>query len=435
MKGVLFMPIKFDKNKLKDIERYDDFIKNSKHLPYTPTILTKYERSIMESLAIDVSDKVKTYADIPTSVLKRYIQKYSEVDYYNPLKKIVEQKNKDFSKKEIEEFIRSLEYILFFDHNKPKGVSDEKKSILNILSNSKYYNDNKKEIEESFEKRYKSKFKELYFDKNDMMLLITTLFKSIPNNINEELENRKKFLNSKKSRDESDFIRMSQKMKKLYESGEFTKGDKLLNYYTYHGNDVINSTARNNLSIEELDVHDSHSIHQIWDEFKKSRIIPEDLFLKTIIELSKIRKRIEEQGNIPKTPEQLISGKYLYRGLSLKNFFKTIQESKDWHLTKEEILEKDLRKQVINYLKGKISIDPAVLSTSLDENAAIDFINGFPGVLLKIDVTKHNKGLDIHENSPYDEKEILLSPGTKLKITDVVYNSNKDYFEISCVPV
>ena len=55
--------------------------------------------------------------------------------------------------------------------------------------------------------------------------------------------------------------------------------------------------------------------------------------------------------------------------------------------------------------------------------------------LLKIDVTKHNKGLDIHENSPYDEKEILLSPGTKLKITDVVYNSNKDYFKISCVPV
>ena len=435
------MPIKFDKNKLKDIERYDDFIKNSKHLPYTPTILTKYERSIMESLAIDVSDKVKTYADIPTSVLKRYIQKYSEVDYYQPIKKIIDQKNKDFSKKEIEEFIRSLEYILFFDHNKPKGVSDEKKSILNILSNSKYYNDNKKEIEESFEKRYKSKFKELYFDKNDMMFFITTLFKSIPNNINEELENRKKFLNSKKSRDESDFIRMSQKMKKLYESGEFTKGDKLLNYYTYHGNDVINSTARNNLSIEELDVHDSHSIHQIWDEFKKSRIIPEDLFLKTIIELSEIRKRIEEQGNIPKTPEQLISGKYLYRGLSLKNFFKTIQESKDWHLTKEEILEKDLRKQVINYLKGKISIDPAVLSTSLDEKVAVGFIKrNDTGALLKIDVTKYNKGLDIQKFSHFnegegDEKEVILSPGTKLKITDVVYNSNKDYFEISCVPV
>lgn len=89
-------------------------------------------------------------------------------------------------------------------------VKEEEKSILNILSNSKCYNDNKKEIEESFE-RYKSKFKELYFDKNDMMFFIITLFKSIPNNINEELENRKKFLNSKKSRDESDFIRMSQK--------------------------------------------------------------------------------------------------------------------------------------------------------------------------------------------------------------------------------
>ena len=135
------------------------------------------------------------------------------MDYYITLKNMVEQKNKDFSKKEIKKFIKSLSFIWIFVSNQPRHVSDEKKSILNILSNSKYYNDNKKEIEESFEKRYKSKFKELYFDKNDMMFFIITLFKSIPNNINEELENRKKFLNSKKSRDESDFIRMSQKWK------------------------------------------------------------------------------------------------------------------------------------------------------------------------------------------------------------------------------
>ena len=121
------MPIKFDKNKLKEIERYDDFIKNSKHLPYTPTILTKYEKAVMRSqLLIHFSDKAKTYADIPTRTLKEcekaYSSPHSGMDYYITLKNMVEQKNKDFSKKEIEEFIRSLEYILFFDHNKPKGV-------------------------------------------------------------------------------------------------------------------------------------------------------------------------------------------------------------------------------------------------------------------------------------------------------------------------
>ena len=216
IKRVLLMPIKFDENKLKDIERYDDFIKNSKHLPYTPTILTKYEKAVMRSqLLIHFSDKAKTYADIPTRTLKEcekaYSSPHSDMDYYITLKNMVEQKNKDFSKKEIKEFIKSLSFIWIFDHNQLRHVSNEEKSILNILSNSKYYNDNKKEIEEIFEKRYKSKFKELYFDKNDMMLLITTLFRSIPNNVNEELKNREKFWDSKKSRDESDFIRMSQK--------------------------------------------------------------------------------------------------------------------------------------------------------------------------------------------------------------------------------
>ena len=81
------MPIKFDKNKLKEIERYDDFIKNSKHLPYTPTILTKYERSIMESLAIDVSDKVKTYADYTYKCTKEIYPEIFRGRLLQPLKK------------------------------------------------------------------------------------------------------------------------------------------------------------------------------------------------------------------------------------------------------------------------------------------------------------------------------------------------------------
>ena len=317
------MPIKFDENKLKDIERYDDFIKNSKHLPYTPTILTKYEKAVMRSqLLIHFSDKAKTYADIPTRTLKEcekaYSSPHSGMDYYITLKNMVEQKNKDFSKKEIKEFIKSLSFIWIFDHNQLRHVSNEEKSILNILSNSKYYNDNKKEIEEIFEKRYKSKFKELYFDKNDMMLLITTLFRSIPNNVNEELKNREKFWDSKKSRDESDFIRMSQKMKKLYEVGKFTKGDELLNYYTYQGDKKINSVARHTLLLQEPGVK---ALETEYDEISKNYIISEDLFVKTIIELSEIRKRIAEQGNIPKNLWELwFSGKYLYRGLTMKDF-------------------------------------------------------------------------------------------------------------------
>ena len=81
-----------------------------------------------------------------------------------------------------------------------------------------------------------------------------------------------------------------------------------------------------------------------YDEISKNYIISEDLFIKTIIELSEIRKRIAKDGNINKNLwERLITEKYLYRGLPMKDFLKTIQGAKppkDW-LTKE-IFEKDL---------------------------------------------------------------------------------------------
>ena len=113
-----------------------------------------------------------------------------------------------------------------------------------------------------------------------------------------------------------------------------------------------------------------------YDEISKNYIISEDLFIKTIIELSEIRKRIAKDGNINKNLwERLITEKYLYRGLPMKDFLKTIQGAqppKDW-LTKE-IFEKDLNNQVVNYLKGRISMDPAVLSTSLDKAVSIRFI-------------------------------------------------------------
>ena len=166
---------------------------------------------------------------------------------------------------------------------------------------------------------------------------------------------------------------MSQKMKKLYESGEFTKGDKLLNYYTYQGDKKINGVARHTLLLHKPGVK---ALETEYDEISKNYIISEDLFIKTIIELSEIRKRIAKDGNINKNLwERLITEKYLYRGLPMKDFLKTIQGAKppkDW-LTKE-IFEKDLNNQVVNYLKGRISMDPAVLSTYLDKAVSIRFI-------------------------------------------------------------
>ena len=124
-------------------------------------------------------------------------------------------------------------------------------------------------------------------------------------------------------------------MKKLYEAGEFTKGDELLNYYTYQGDKKINSVARHTLLLQEPGVK---ALETEYDEISKNYIISEDLFIKTIIELSEIRKRIAKNGNINKNLwERLITGKYLYRGLPMKDFLKIIQGAKppkDWQRRK-----------------------------------------------------------------------------------------------------
>ena len=56
-------------------------------------------------------------------------------------------------------------------------------------------------------------------------------------------------------------------MKKLYEVGKFTKGDELLNYYTYQGDKKINGVARHTLLLQEPGVK---ALETEYDEISKN---------------------------------------------------------------------------------------------------------------------------------------------------------------------
>lgn len=423
-------------------EKYDyirEYFKKSNKLPYKSAPMTKFEKRAIEyALCTNISNETKSYADIPISTLKQCIDASSRsnnrIKVLYILKDMIGNKIRNFTQKEVNDFLSCLKF-LYSTSSKRKLFAlakNEENSIISVLKKSKYYNENKETIKEEFKKKHNIELKNCYFDKSDVILFITTVFVSIPNNLKTELENRKKFLESKKAHDESDFKNMSEKMKKFYESGEFKKGDELLTYYTANGYYTINGVARNDLLLE-LGVNHPKDYVDVG-----SHIISEDLFLKTVLELSEIKKRVKESGKISKNLLERLVGKYVYRGLPLKDFLRTIQGQNlpsDW--LEKKNFDSNLQNEVIAYLKGKISVDPAVLSASLDKQIAADFIKSdITGVLLKIDVTNYKHGLDLRKYSKYkEEKEIIFSPGTKLKIESVVYESGKNCFKIKCTPV
>lgn len=108
---------------------------------------------------------------------------------------------------------------------------------------------------------------------------------------------------------------------------------------------------------------------------------------------------------------------------------------------KKHAFEKNLYDAVAKYLVGKVVVDPAPSSTSLDINVAKDF--SFDDMydtaaILVIDVSKYNKGQDMVSHSYHGhEKEVLLPMGVKLKIKSVTFKKegSDGYFEVNCVPV
>ena len=455
----------------KELKKYDylrvEYYKKKKSWPYTPRPLTNYEKAVINGSELLLDSygegeylRAKTYADLPLSDLNLLIKSTEKTSNSTTVALVFMKdkllpfkgKGKNFSKKEVEEilpFIYTI-YKQFVEkaHKKNEVVGvlkDESESILGVLDGSEYYNKNKSKLAEKFlkhkydESKNKDGLKDFYFDPGDVMLLCTTVFKSIPQNAKDEIENRETYLSNKKSRDYSDFMDMRKKMIELYNKGKFAQGDKLLSEYTGVEYKLINGAARHSFSLDFGSKKGATSVY----ELASKKMIDEDLFIKGVIELAELRKKLKESSWDCKKNEDV---KYLYRGMPLYELLQRVQKvrgeemPKEWE--KKHTFEKNLRDEVAKYLVGKEVVDPAPSSTSLAFNVATVFSSddmyGGTAAILVIDVSKYRKGLNLAPISRLpDEKEILLPLGVKLKIKSVNFKKegSDGYFEVNCVPV
>ena len=450
----------------KELEKYDylraEYYKKKKSWPYTPRPLTNYEKAVINGSELLLDSygeylRAKTYADLSLSDLYLLIKSTEKTSNSTTVALVFMKdellpfkgKGKNFSKMEVETIL-SVIYTIYKQFvekankiGKVIGVlDDESKSILGVLDNSEYYREHKTDLAkqclkcEYDEEKNKDDLKDFYFDPNDIMLLCSTVLKSIPQNARDEIKNRKTYLSNKKSRDYSDFMDMRKKMIELYNKGEFTKGDKLLTEYTGLEYRLINGAARHSFSLDFGSKQGATSIYELAG--KNSKIIDEDLFIKGVIELAKLKKKLEKSSWDCKNE----GVKYLYRGIPLYKLLQKVRGEempKEWE--KKHTFEKNLRDKVADYLVGKVVVDPAPSSTSLDISVAEDF--SFDDMydtaaILVIDVSKYRKGLDLAPISRLSgEKEILLPLGVKLKITSVALEDEgiDHYFKINCMPV
>lgn len=450
----------------KELEKYDylraEYYKEKKSWPYTPRPLTNYEKAVIRLLLDSYGEylraktyadlRAKTYADLPLSDLYLLINSTEKTsnsttealafmkDKLLPSKG----KGKNFSKMEVEKILPVIYtiYKQFVEEANKIGkigkvigvLDDESQSILGVLDGSKYYNKNKSGLAEKFLKHKKDDLKDFYFDPGDVMLLCTTVFKSIPQNAKDEIENRKTYLSDKKSRDYSDFMDMRKKMIELYNKREFAEGDELLSEYTGVEYELINGAARHSFSLDFGSKQGATSVY----ELASNKIIDEDLFIKGVIELAELREKLKESS----WGRENEGVKYLYRGIPLYELLQRVRGEKmpkEWE--KKHIFEENLRDAVAKYLVGKEVVDPAPSSTSLDISVAKRFssdnTHGTAAILV-IDVSKYRKGLNLEPISKmWGEKEILLPLGVKLKIKSVNFKKegSDGYFEVNCVPV
>ena len=127
--------------------------------------------------------------------------------------------------------------------------------------------------------------------------------------------------------------------------------------------------------------------------------------------MAKLRKKLKRSswGRKNKGVERL------YRGIPLYKLLQKVQKVSGKEMPKElekkHTFEKNLYDEVAKYLVGKVVVDPAPSSTSLDINVAKDFSSDDydTAAILFIDVSKYRKGLDLASISRLpSEKEILL---------------------------
>lgn len=464
-KGVLIMGKPITE---KELEKYDylraEYYKENGRWPYSPRPLTNYEKFVMNFFALGSSceiQRAKTYADISLADLYSILDLIKErrevllavLDFINNM---MSSKGKNFSQNKVIRFLNSLrviyEHFVKYSIKVIGVVSEEGKSILGYLDGSEYYNRNKSDLAKQClkckydESENKDGLKAFYLNPGDIKFLCSTVFKSIPQNIGDEIKNRETYLSNKKNRDYSDFMDMQKKVIALYNSGQFSKGDDLLLNYTRMKYALLNGVARNSFDLKlfsDLGDKDKEKIMFEGKAPKGNAIIDEDLFIKTVVELAELRERLRNSKGVEKTLwERWVSGKYLYRGLPLYKLLQRIHGGvlpNKWHGKKK--FEEDSRDDVIKYLTGKIAVDPASLSTSLDPNVSKGFLakeDGDTGSILVIDISGYDKGQDLASiSSRPREKEILLPMGVKLKIKSVSFKKegSDGYFEVNCVPI
>lgn len=444
-------------------QRYDylraEYFKKNGRWPYNPRPLTDYEKTVLDFcnwIPRNYYIKAKTYADIPLKELEAILESANKLSVIDGLACVQDGllpcKGENFSKSDAEELLGALKLIYdVMKKNCPNNakaiirlLKNENDSILGYFSESKYYNSNKSDLAEKIlkckydESKNKDGLKDFYFDPADVALLCSTVFRSIPRNARVEINNREIYLSDKKSRDYSDFMDMRKRMVELYKIGEFTKGDELLRDYTGNKYELINGVARNSFDLELLpsNLKGATELSDITEG--KGRIIDRDFFIKTVIELAKLRKKLKRSSWGRKN-----SGvKYLYRGIPLYKLLQKVRDAKmpkEWE--KKHTFEENLCDTVAEYLVGKVVVGPAPSSTSLDISVAVEFSfddTYDTAAILVIDVSKYRKGRDLAPISKLsDEKEILLPLGVKLKITSVALEDEGigRCFKINCVPV
>lgn len=458
----------------EELERYDylraEYYKENGRWPYTPRPLTNYEKAVISKCGLllkTVDDEYigakRTYADFYFSELKSLEKANDGLGYVAGVLLTIKNKllpyygkAKNFSREDVVQILFAIHFIyeqLVEKANKIGKVigvlDDESKSILGVLDNSEYYREHKTDLAkqclkcEYDEEKNKDGLKDFYFDPNDIMLLCSTVLKSIPQNARDEIKNRKTYLSNKKSRDYSDFMDMRKKMIELYNKGKFTEGDELLREYTGDKYRLLNGAARHSFnSVQHADLTTKNIDVVPKAVVDRTRCISEDLFIKTVIELSKLREKLKNSKGVKKTFwERWISGKYLYRGLPL---YKLLERTRGGVLPKEwkekKVFEESLCDEVIKYLTGKTVIDLAASSTSLSIKEAQSFLrkqSNETGSLLVIDVLNYDKGQDLVPVSQNKhEQEVLLPMGVKLKIKSVSFKKEGSigYFEVNCVP-
>lgn len=262
------------------------------------------------------------------------------------------------------------------------------------------------------------------FSSSDYKLIIAS-FKNISSLIDEHLRNIDNLKNNTKvkSFDIDDLDALSKRLKKV--ATDYPR-DIYAVFEKYSMSDYIvwNSLARGQIRLSRKAV----------SLIKNSSIQEIDVFLFNICCLDDMNAALKS-GLVVACNSKKTDYAYLYRGVSMGGACSWFKISLPKVAKRNDIVMKTyFASEVRERIKrgNFIVVDPAPMSTSKSWSVACNFarkITGdWNGVIVHIKAPGNLfKGVDMSYRSYYNEGEVLLPAGVKLKITDCKYNSNVKY--------